>query len=100
MIFHNLGVTGDELGFVACGASVGLKPSARATKPGTQRVPGGLIQATKVAFVMEAEGFSPTAPRWRGKTNPQHLSPNPQLRPPQPKHPDRMLGRATLGQVG
>jgi hypothetical protein len=39
----------------------GLKPSARATKPGTQRVPGGLIQATKVAFVIEAEGFSPSA---------------------------------------
>jgi hypothetical protein len=41
--------------------TAGLKPSARTTKPRTQRVPGGLIQATKVAFVREAEGFSPAA---------------------------------------
>ena len=32
--------------------AVGLKRSAGITKPGTQRVPGGLTQATQVAFVL------------------------------------------------
>jgi len=39
----------------------GLKPLAGATKPGTQRVPGRLNQATQVAFVTVAEGFGPAA---------------------------------------
>src|SRR5215212_2338841 len=37
--------------------TVGLKPSATATKPSTQRVPGGLMQATQVAFVPVACPF-------------------------------------------
>jgi hypothetical protein len=46
-----LGDGGWELGFVSS-AAVGPKPSASTTKPGTQRVPDRLIQATQVAFVM------------------------------------------------
>jgi len=43
--------------------AVGINPSAKVTKPGTQRVSGGLPQATQVAFVMQAAGFSPAAAR-------------------------------------
>jgi len=38
--------------------AAGLKPSAHTTKPGTQRVPGGLPQAAQAAFVTQAERFS------------------------------------------
>jgi hypothetical protein len=42
-------------------SAIGLKRSVSIAKPGAQRIPGGLAQATKVGFVDQAKRFSAMA---------------------------------------